>query len=115
MKKRFEVRMMSMAAPEGEEAQSQAYFITKVRKQLPNTARLHHVGRHGSLVFMPLFSFPCQTAQQKEELKQRGSDLDKQIKRVEGENRALENTILMFNHTTSSFRKTLRKVQESSK
>lgn len=65
---------------------------------------------------MPLFFFfPSQTAQQKEELKQKGSDLDKQIKRVEGENRALENTILMFNHTTSSFRKTLRKVQESSR
>lgn len=60
-------------------------------------------------------SFFYQTAQQKEELKQKGSDLDKQIKRVEGENRALENTILMFNHTTSSFRKSLRKVQESSR
>lgn len=58
--------------------------------------------------------FIKQTAQEKEELKQKGSDLDKQIKKVESENRALENTILMFNHTTSSFRKSLRRVQEAS-
>lgn len=58
--------------------------------------------------------FIQQTAQEKEELKQKGSDLDKQIKKVESENRALENTILMFNHTTSSFRKSLRRVQEAS-
>lgn len=102
--------MLSMEAPEGEEAKSQAYFITKVTKRQPNaplqpqwTTRVHAA-----------LLFSCQTAQQKEELKQKGSDLDKQIKRVEGENRALENTILMFNHTTSSFRKSLRKVQESS-
>lgn len=113
MKKRFEVRMLSMAAPEGKEAQSQAYFITKVTKRQPNThvcttsaATDDSCSRH--------FSF-FQTAQQKEELKQKGSDLDTQIKRVESENKALENTILMFNHTTSSFRKTLRKAQESSR
>lgn len=58
--------------------------------------------------------FIMQTAQEKEELKQKGSDLDKQIKKVESENRALENTILMFNHTTSSFRKSLRRVHEAS-
>lgn len=114
MKKRFEVRMLSMEAPEGEEAKSQAYFITKVTKRQPNAPPLRHSLPQRTTRVHAALLFSCQTAQQKEELKQKGSDLDKQIKRVEGENRALENTILMFNHTTSSFRKSLRKVQESS-
>lgn len=116
LKKRFEVVTIALAAPEGEKEKSQAYYITKVT-QFSDAHRVCRSLTKLGLSQQPSEPLPCsshQAAQEKEELKRIGSALDDKIRKVERENKALENTIALFDHSNSEFRKSLHKVNESS-
>ena len=119
MKKRFEIVTLSLAVPEGEEEKSQAYYIIKVRglKMLRFVTYSWSWTRSDLFTLQHFESLLCafhQAAQETEELKWKGDDLDAKIHKMELENRALENTNLLFDNMNTTFRKSLHKVEESS-
>lgn len=103
LRKRYEILMVSMAPPEGEEEHSQTYYVIKV------FSLFFAFDLSLSLSLLIYLSISLlQAAQEREEIQREGDELDAKIRKAEKEIQALENTLALMNVKNEKYRKSLQ-------